>query len=292
MNIQKHASRLAVLVLAATIACTKTAQPPLAVEVFTGQENGFHVNSTLISGERDAVLIDAQFTLSDGERLAEKIQASGKNLKTVFITHAHPDHYFGLEKIKARFPNAEVIAAPEVVEQMNTLGPQELAQWKPLYGDNLTGAPILPTPFGADHFMLEGRRIDLIKLEPGEVENSTAVYVPSIKTAVTGDAVFNGTHLWLAEVDSTRRQGWLRNLDKLKQLQPQVVIAGHKAPDAANTPEVLDDCVQYINDFNRVVSESHSAAEVVMKMTEKYSVRKLPIILDFAAKSAFGEMGH
>ncbi|MGH7492475.1 MAG: MBL fold metallo-hydrolase, partial [bacterium] len=151
MKILRLASRLAVLVLAATIACTKTAQPPLAVEVFTGQENGFHVNSTLISGERDAVLIDAQFTLSDGERLAEKIQASGKNLKTVFITHAHPDHYFGLEKIKARFPNAEVIAAPEVVEQMNTLGPQELAQWKPLYGDNLTGAPILPTPFGADH---------------------------------------------------------------------------------------------------------------------------------------------
>ncbi|MGH9259234.1 MAG: MBL fold metallo-hydrolase, partial [Acidimicrobiales bacterium] len=206
---------------------------------------------------------------------------------TIFITHAHPDHYFGLQAITAKFPNAEILAAPEVVEQMKTLGPQKVAQWKPLYGADLTDAPLVPRSFDGDHLSLEGRRIDLVELEPGEVEYSTVVYIPSIKTAVTGDLAYGGTHVWLAEADAPRREGWLRNVKKVEALTPEVVIPGHEVPGSEHAAAVLDSTAQYIRDFDEAVKQSRSAADVVAKMSAIYGTRRLPVVLDIAAQAAF-----
>src|SRR5438876_1217231 len=76
----------------------------LQITVFTSSPEGFLVNSTLVSGDKDAVLIDAGFTLADGRKVAEGIKASGKNLTTVYVTHYHPDHYFGAQAIRDAFP--------------------------------------------------------------------------------------------------------------------------------------------------------------------------------------------
>ena len=192
------------------LGCARGSDQPLSVSVTNGKENGFSVTSTLISGARDAILVDAQFTLSDGARVADWIQQSGKRLTTVFITHGHPDHYFGLAPILAKFPDAKVIATPRVIEEMKAYAPQAVAQWKPLYGENLTDQPMFPEPFTGEHLTLEGHRIELIALGPGESEHATALWIPSIRTVVAGDAVFNGVHVWLAGVNAERRASWLR----------------------------------------------------------------------------------
>jgi glyoxylase-like metal-dependent hydrolase (beta-lactamase superfamily II) len=275
--------RLAVLSLA--FAATAFAGP-LKVDVFTAGPDGFLVTSTLVSGEKDAVLIDAQFTLSEAHRLAAKVLESKKNLKTIFITHGHPDHFFGLEVLKAQFPNAEIVTTPAALEELKALAPGKVAQWKPMFGANLTSAPILPKAFAGDHLELEGERLDLISLPAGESEASTVVWIPSIKTAVVGDLAYNNVHVWLAEADGARRETWLKSLAKVKALGPAVVVAGHEVADAKRTVAVLDDTTAYIKDFNAAVASSKTADEVEKKISAKHGKRQLPVILNIAAKAA------
>ena len=76
------------------------------------------ISSTLISGERDAVLVDTFITMEQNSALAEWVVASGKNLTTIYATHGHGDHFFGVNTIQHRFPNARFIASREAISVM------------------------------------------------------------------------------------------------------------------------------------------------------------------------------
>ena len=52
----------------------------LKLQVYNAAENSFGVASVIISGKTDAVLIDAQFTLADAEKVAQEIKNSGKKI--------------------------------------------------------------------------------------------------------------------------------------------------------------------------------------------------------------------
>ena len=97
------------------ISALAPAQSKLQLKVITSSPEGFWVNATLVYGEKDAVLIDAQFLLSDAHRLAAAILESKKNLTTIYATHFHPDHYFGLTVLKQAFPNARIVALPSTI---------------------------------------------------------------------------------------------------------------------------------------------------------------------------------
>src|SRR6202047_21328 len=114
------------------------------------------VSATLISGERDAVLVDALLTVGQAHDLAEWIDAHGKNLRAVYITHGHGDHWFGLGTVLERFPNARAFALPAVIEQMRQGSTPEFFEtfWVPRFDGRLPRALALPEP-------LEDRRIDL-----------------------------------------------------------------------------------------------------------------------------------
>ncbi len=277
-------------VLSLVFAATAFAAP-LKVEVFTASPGGFLVTSTLVSGEKDAILIDSQFTLSEAHRLAAMVLESRKNLKTIFITHAHPDHFFGLEVLKAQFPNAEIVTTAAVLEELKVLAPQKLAQWKPIIGANLTSAPITPKVFAGDHLEIEGERLELIALPAGESEAASVVWIPSVKTAIVGDLAYNNVHVWLAETDAARRAAWLENIAKVKALGAQVIVAGHEVAGAKRTPAVLDETVAYIKDFNAALVGVKTPEELEKKMLAKYSKKQLPVILNIASKAAVPPKG-
>ena len=103
-------------------ALTAFAQAPkFTLTVHTGKgASGYDVNSTMISGEKDMLLIDPQFTLSEAHKLAAEILESKKNLATIYITHPHPDHLFGLAVLKQAFPNAKILALPATINGART----------------------------------------------------------------------------------------------------------------------------------------------------------------------------
>jgi glyoxylase-like metal-dependent hydrolase (beta-lactamase superfamily II) len=166
----------------------------ISIDVFVGAENAFHVTSTIVSGERDAVLIDAQFTRSDARRLAERIKAIGKNLTTVYVTHGHPDHYWGFTTLYEQFPRARFVTAPEVVPVIDETLEAKVAQWKPMYRDEVPDAPIKPKALDGDTIDLEGNELSIIHLGQGDTRSSTVVWIQPLSTIVTGDVAYNGTH--------------------------------------------------------------------------------------------------
>src|SRR4051812_50202843 len=91
--------------------------------------------ATLITGEREAMLIDTGFTRADGHRLVAEVLDSGKALTKVFISHADPDFYWGAEVIADAFPGAQIVATPVVIEHIRTAYAGKLAAWEAV-GDN------------------------------------------------------------------------------------------------------------------------------------------------------------
>lgn len=265
------------------------AEAKLATEVFTGNEAGFFVDATLIEGEKDAVLIDSSFTLADAHRLAAAILDKKKNLTTVYVTHWHPDHYFGLVVLKQAFPKAKLVALPETVAEIKKTWKAKVKQWQPLYGDAITAQPVIPTalPKGTKSLTLEGQTLEIHGGLQGDSPNNSYVWIPSLKTVVTGDIVYHGVHPWTAETKAPERAAWLKSLDELSALGATTVVAGHKDPKTKDDAAGIEQTRGYLKAFDEAVASSKSADEVETKLKAKYADLKLPIILHFGAAAQF-----
>ena len=133
----------------------------LQFHVFTGQLRAMASNSVLVTGKKEAFLVDTLFVKEDATRLVEQIKATGKELTTIVITHAHPDHYFGLPIVQKGFPNAKVYAGPVTVEFQKEFA-AKIIHWKEMYPGEVPSLPselTLPNVLTRDTFTLEGEEI-------------------------------------------------------------------------------------------------------------------------------------
>ncbi len=263
------------------------AQPKLQLKTITSSPEGFLVNSALVSGEKDAVLIDAQFTLSDAHRVAAAILESRKNLATIYITHWHPDHYFGLNVLKQAFPNARIVALPATVEDIKQGWEPKVKQWKPMYGDNLTSAPIIPEPLQGTTLTLEGETLEIVGPVQGDDKNNSYVWIPSLKAVVCGDIVYDGVFPWTLETTPAERKEWIAVLDKIAGLKPSVVVAGHKKPELKDDPSSLQFTKNYLTYYDEALAASKSSEEFQSKVKGKFPDLGLDIILKLASDAAF-----
>lgn len=255
-------------------------RPGLTRDLPAGKEDLAWVanSSTLISGERDAVLIDTFLTADQSQVLLDWISASGKNLTTIYITHGHGDHFFGLVPILERFPSARAIATPAVVEAMRQhLAPASLdGFWRRLFPDQILKALTTAQPLEGDSFQLEGQDLVVINAGHTDTAESTCLYVPSIGLLVGGDVVYNDIHLYLGETDARSRQEWIEALDRLEILQPNAVVAGHKKPDNADAPNIICQTRQYLRDFQELNGSTSTARELYEAMLERHPERANP----------------
>lgn len=203
----------------------------LSTKVFFSDESGFAVASVIVMGETDAVLLDAQWSLSNGHRVAAEILETGKNLKTIYITHAHPDHYFGLGPIVEAFPEAKVVALPEVAGTINKQMFGKIDHWKDIIGrTNVPTKAVHIEPLADHHFELERQRIEIIPKIMGDLKYNTVVWIPSIKTLYGSDVLFNQAHPFTCEITAEERKQWYRDIERLEGLEAEVVIPGHQKP--------------------------------------------------------------
>jgi len=270
-----------------TAPATAQAQPKLTATVFTGSPAGFLVDSTLVAGDKDAILIDAQFDLADAHRLIAMILESKKNLTAVYITHFHPDHYFGLAAIQQAFPKAKLVALPAAVAEIKKTWQDKVKQWGPMYGDLVPQKPILPVPMQGATLMLEGQTLEVHGGVQGDAEDNSYVWIPSIKTIVAGDIVYRGVHAWTRETNAAQRKAWNKTLDELAALKPDTVIAGHKDPKQKDDAGAIGATRAYLETFDAAVASSKTSAEAQQKVKAKYPEAQLDIILQLGADAAF-----
>src|SRR6201984_2051708 len=245
------------------------------------------ISSTLISGERDAVLVDTFITMEQNRALAEWVAASGKNLTAIYATHGHGDHFFGVNTIQQRFPNARFVATQEVIDVMRKQAsvPVVESYWKPRFPGQIDSTLVIADELKGSVLELEGEQLVSVPLGHTDTDSTTCLHAPSIGLAVCGDALYNDVHLHLGESDAEGRKEWIAALDKVESLNPVAVIAGHKRPGAPDTPNTIEETRKYIRDFGRIAANTKTALELYNEMLAIYPERVNPAVLWYSAQA-------
>lgn len=285
----KNLTLMAASILLATNA-NAAETTPLTLDVYNADKDSFHVNSTLVIGESEIMVVDTGFTKADALRIAAKVLDSGKELKTIFISQADPDYYFGAEVLHALFPKAQVLSTPEVIEVIEKKLAGKLAFWGPKMGSNAPVEPYLPQAIENNVLTVDGHKIE-IRGTQGELAHRPYLWIPSSKAVLGNVAVYGNLHLWMADAQSDSSQkAWVKQLKELQELKPDIVIPGHMKAGTKLDASTISYSQQYLSDFQKAKGSSKNSTEVIDQMSASYPDAQLPMALSIGAKVHMGEM--
>jgi len=262
----------------------------LKLQVYNASENSFGVASVIVSGKTDAVLIDAQFTLADAEKVAQEIKASGKKLTAIYVSYGDPDFYFGLEVFKKYFPEVTAYATPATIEHIKATAQKKLEVWGERLGKNITSNVVLPQVLKGNSIELEGQKLELIGLE--DFPNKTFIWIPSIKTVVGGINIFGTTfHLWMADAQTAdARKNWISVLDKITALKPEIVIPAHANTNSPFDIAAVNHTKSYIQFYEEALKTNKTSEALITALKTKYPALTFETALQIGAKVNTGEM--
>lgn len=281
-------NKLSLSILAAiSLSSASAISAPLNLEVYNPQDNGiFAVSSTLITGPTEAMLIDSQFSVKDGQKLVDMVRKSGKKLTAVLITSGDPDFYFGLEPVVKAFPDARIIATPAVVRHINQTKDSKLAYWGPQMKDGAPSSLTVPEATTETSFYVDGEKIEIHSPE----SYAAYVWVPSVKTVLGGTGVSWGIHVWTADTQTPEiRRAWLNTLSEMEAMHPERVIPGHyrgKAPPATQAVTFTSD---YLKTFEKSLNEHKNSQGVINDMENHWPDLQEKSSLELSAKVNKGE---
>lgn len=261
---------LTLIALALAVPASAQDEAPIQIEVLRNSAGSLHVNSALIYGEHDAVLVDPPFTLADAHRVAAMVLDSGKTLTHIFVTHDHPDHFFAMEVLADAFPDAQIVAHPTVVEDIWRSLPLKVIRWSPGLGDNGPVHPSAPAALTSDVIMLEGHELRVLGPMQGDHVHSTALWVPEIRALLPGDLAFNEVHLWLGEHTPEAVAAWGASMETLIALDPAIVVAGHARPGLADDASGLVFTASYLGAWPELVAQADNSAHLQALVREAF----------------------
>ena len=244
---------------------------PMQAQVFTGGAMGANVDSVVVMGDETALLVDTQFAPDEATRLADIIEATGRRLETVFITHAHPDHYSGLPIIRERFPELRAVAHADVLALLpvDDIGAVEA----------LDGA-----------LMLEGEEIEVLGPMHGDTDFITPLYIASLDTLITADMAYVDCHVWVRENTTVERLDlWRANLDTLEAIGAATVIPGHRLESSANDASVFAFTRAYLDVWQQALEDTDSAEALTARMMEGREDLGLAFAVQMAVGAVYPE---
>ena len=267
------------------------APAPLTLDVYNpGEAAIFPVSSVLVSGDKDAILVDAQFGKAQAQQVVDKIRASGKHLTTIYISHGDPDYYFGLETLTQAFPDAKVVASAPTVAHINETKDAKLAFWGPKMGADVPGKVIVPQVLKGNTLDLEGRELDVVGLT-GRQPDRTFVWIPSLKAVVGGVVVADNLHVWMADTQTPQsHKQWLATLKRIDSLQPKIVVPGHYLGQSDHSLKAVHFTRDYIKAFDEETIKAKDSGELIAAMKKRYPQLGEESSLELSAKVAKGEM--
>jgi glyoxylase-like metal-dependent hydrolase (beta-lactamase superfamily II) len=287
----------AATVLFAGVTPARAAGPaaPLHIEVYNpGEKSLFPVSSEIVTGKTGAILIDAQFQRNDADALVQRIKAIGKPLKLVYISHSDPDYYFGLDTIRAAFPDVRIVATPQTVDAIRANKDGKLAYWGPILKDNAPRALIVPEPLHGNTVTLDGQTLRIVGLD-GPTPDRTVVSIPSAHAVIGGIPVAANIHVWIADTQTpASRANWLKMLDRIAALRPQRVVPGHYLPNPdGSAPDTLASVRftrDYLKAFEVEAARAPNSAALIAAMKARYPGLADESSLELSAKVIKGEM--
>lgn len=283
--------RTSIVAASLAIAFTAQAAQPLTVKVYNADANSFHVNSTLVYGEKDAMVIDAGFTRADALRIAANVLDSGKRLTTIYVSQADPDYYFGVEFLKEIFPQADVVTTPAVLQKLAPKVAGKLAFWGPKMGANAPRQPVLPRALEGQTLTLEGQVIE-IRGTQGLLAHRPYAWIPSIQAIAGNIGVFGNMHVWTADTQTAaERAAWVAQLDEMAALKPVLVVPSHMRAGTPVDASAITFTKDYLQTFEKQLGATTNSADLIGAMKQAYpQVTDGALSLEIGAKVNKGEM--
>ena len=238
---------------------------PLVLLAHQSAEYSAKVNSWLVEGPTEIGLVDAQLVMPEGVKVAELVRSRGKKLAWIWITHAHPDHYAGLEAIAKAFPGTPLLTRPGTVEEAPGLLKAYDAPLQRFFAGEMTTSPATLTAWTEPTLKVDGHELRIVDIVGGEHATSTALVIPSMKAMLIADLVYNRVHPWTNELDT---DGILRHVDELAAM-PDVdtFYPGHGEPFGK---EALPAYRAYIHDFLADAKVATDANDLVLRTWKRH----------------------
>ena len=257
-----------------------------SIKVVTSLDDQFWVNSVIIEGTHEVMLVDAQLTKTNAERVLQEIKETKKPLSIIYITHEHADHFLGLEVFKETYPSVRIIANSTIVDRADKVYQQKIDKWKQILGSGATSRVVAIENFDGKFIAFDGSTIEVLKHIQGDTDENTMLWIPGQRTLIAGDVVVNSMHLYTAETDSKAREKWLKSLTEILELKPSIVVPGHSkvgAPLDANT--ALDFTQNYLWAFEEELKKAKDPDSLINAMKERFPSADFVLALERGAKA-------
>jgi len=256
----------------------------VSVKVITSRDDQFWTNSVIVEGKHEVMLVDAQLTKTNAQRVLQEITKTHKPLSIIYITHEHADHFLGLEVFKEAYPKVRVIATSGVVKRIAQVYQEKIVKWTQLLGSGATSHVVAIEQFDGPVITFEDSQIAVLKNLQGDTNENTMLWIPGQRILIAGDVVFNNMHVYTAETDSKARGRWLNSLRTIRELHPSIVVPGHSKVGAAlDASTAVDFTENYLLAFDEELKKAKDADSLINTMREKFPSAELLLALERGA---------
>jgi glyoxylase-like metal-dependent hydrolase (beta-lactamase superfamily II) len=269
-----------------TGASPASSQRGFSIKVFTSLDDQFGTNSIIVEGVHEVMLVDAQLTKTNAQRVLQEIKDTKKPLSLIYITHEHADHFLGLETFKEAYPRARVIANSAVVDRINKVYKEKLDKWEKILGSGATSHVVAVSKFDAGFINFDGSEIEVFKHIRGDTDENTMLWIPGQRILIAGDVLFNDMHVYTAETAGKARKEWLNSLAKIRELNPSVVIPGHsKAGAPLDSSTAVDFTEKYLLVFEEELKNAKDPNRLINAMKDRFPSSDLLLAIERGAKA-------
>lgn len=269
----------------------------LTIKVFTSTPEELNVTSALIMGKKEMVVVSAQAAKSSASRLADEIEATGLELKAVFLTHAHFDHAIGASVLKKRFPNTRFLATPDVAAFQRVRAETHNLTSNRVMGENSAAPSVLFQDYNSETIEVDG---EIIEIRPGYVgdvggaspdEPHTVLFVPSLNALIPSDIVYNDGHVMMGGTTRESRAKWIAQIEGWLGEDYRIVVPGHQPATSKLEPRAaLTHTRDYIIAYGEEIERAKTADELVGAMVERFPDIGHQVALRFSALRDFKQV--
>ena len=277
---------ISLLFLISSPSALAAGQLPFSIKVVTSLGDQFWVNSVIIEGTHEVMLVDAQLTKTNAERVLQQIKETKKPLSIIYVTHEHADHFLGLEVFREAYPGVRIIANSAVTDRINKVYQEKINKWQKILGLAATSRIVAIEKFDGNFIEFENSKIEVLKRIRGDTDENTMLWIPGQRILIAGDVLFNDMHVYTAETDSKARGEWLNSLIKIRELNPAVVIPGHSKVGAPlDSSTAVNFTENYLLVFEEQLKTAKDADNLVNTMKEKFPSADLLLAIERGAQA-------
>jgi glyoxylase-like metal-dependent hydrolase (beta-lactamase superfamily II) len=256
----------------APVSSPGTAGSDLQIQNFNQPGLG-SVNSWILLGPADVAIIDTQRSLPEARALVTQVQALGRPVQAVVVTHEHPDHLGGLDVVVTAFPDAPVWASAATTSFIREKGSVmvQMMRTQAGFGDRFAARIPVPTRLlsDGDTVQLAGTPFKVQQLAEGESSSMTLLASAERRIAFVADLAGNGMTPWLGD---NHAQAWIAQLEAAQsRFVGYTVYPGHGA--AGSAAQVLGGQLTYLKFFVQTVRAEVQRSGFPLTAQAKASIR-------------------